>query len=277
LKPSSKTKARPSRRQTGFTLVELAIVLLIVSILLAAVLVPLSIQMELRRYADTKKTMDQITEALIGFVLANGRLPCPAEPTIADGVANAGVERTACTTAATQAGVLPWVTLNVAETDEWGGRFTYRVSSAFADDPATTTTYACTPSANPTQSSFALCSSGDMKVQSRTTNGNPYNMSSSMLPAVFISHGKNGYGAYRSNGAQIPLTAAGPDETANALPNPLASITATTLTTATSREKVEGASGCTDSPGSMCEFDDLVAFIPLFALLNRMVVAGKLP
>ena len=114
--------------QLGFTLVELTIVMLVVAILLAGFLMPLSLQMDLRRYADTKKTMDQINEALIGFVLVNGRLPCPANPAIADGANNAGVERAACATAASKVGVIPWVTLNVAETDEWGRRFTPRVA-----------------------------------------------------------------------------------------------------------------------------------------------------
>jgi prepilin-type N-terminal cleavage/methylation domain-containing protein len=265
------------RLQPGFTLVELTIVMLIVSILLAGVLMPLSIQMELRRYADTKKTMDLINEALIGFVLANGRLPCPADPTLADSAGTAGVERAGgCTTAATQVGVIPWVTLNVPETDEWGGRFKYRVTLQFADANGTTVASgtevpACTPATTPTQASFALCAWGDMKVQSRATNKAPYDMTNLRLPAVFMSHGKNGYGAYGTNGTLVAaVPAANADETINAT---------TTATTFISREKTDYSSSCSDSAGTtpMCEFDDLVAFVPLPTLMNRMVVSGKLP
>jgi type II secretory pathway pseudopilin PulG len=249
----------------------MAIVLLIVSILLGAVLIPLSMQMELRQYADTKKTMDQINEALIGFVLINGRLPCPADRTIADGTANAGVERATCTTAATQFGVIPWVTLNVPETDEWGRRFTYRVTSTFADAIAAAT-YGCAPPVNPTLSSFALCASGDMKVQSRTTAKVAYDMTNVALPAVFISHGKNGYGAWGTKGTQpFPVVpAANADEATNAN---------TATVTFISRDKQDASSSCSDTAGitPMCEFDDLVAWIPLTTLMNRMVVSGKLP
>lgn len=256
------------RPQPGFTLVELTIVLLIVSILLAGVLMPLSLQMELRRYADTKKAMDQINEALIGFVLINGRLPCPADPALADGVANAGMERLSCTAAGTNFGVVPWVTLNVPETDEWNGRFTYRVTAGFAD--AVPSSAGCSPPAAPSNASFALCDNGDLKVRSRATNGTPYDMTNVALPAVFISHGKNSYGAYRSNGTQIPRPPSNTDEYVNS---------SSTAVIFFSREKSDALSPCNDGlgAGAMCEFDDLVAWIPLTTLMNRMVVAGKLP
>jgi len=271
VKPSQAPGIHRHGRQAGFTLAELAIVLLVVGLLLGGVLMPLSMQMELRRIADTRKTMEETKEALIGFALANGRLPCPADPTIADGTANAGVERATCTTAATLFGAVPWVTLNVAETDEWGRRFNYRVTSTFADSIAAAT-YGCVPTTNPTLSSFALCASGDMKIQSRTVSTKAlYDMTNVALPAVIISAGKNGYGAYTSQGiiyAAVP--AANVDETANA-----ASATVIYI----SREKTEASTSCSDTAGAtpMCEFDDLVTWIPLTTLMNRMVVSGKLP
>jgi len=268
-----------SRQQPGFSLVELAIVMLIVSILLAGVLMPLSMQREVRSYADTKKTMDDIREALIGFALAYGRLPCPAVKTMADGTtdgttdgnSNAGFEALTGNACTANSGVIPWATLNVPETDEWGGRFTYRVTSTFGDTYANST-WGCTPSANPASpASFALCASGDMKIQSRTTAKVAYDLTNGNLPAVFISHGKNGLGAYRTNGVQIAPAAAGTDELTNA---------ATGTTTFISREITPESSSCGDaylSSGPMCEFDDLVAFVPLTTLMNRMILSQKLP
>jgi prepilin-type N-terminal cleavage/methylation domain-containing protein len=254
--------------QPGFTLVELAIVMLIVGILLAGIMMPLSMQMEVRRYADTKKTMDQINEALIGFVLMNGRLPCPADPALADGTAGAGLERPACTAAGLNFGVIPWATLNVPETDEWNGRVTYRVTAGFAD--AVPSTAGCSPPATPANASFALCDSGDLKVRSRATNGTPYDVTNVALPAVYVSHGKNGYGAYRSNGIQIPRAPSNTDEYVNSSP---------TTVFFFSRDKADAVSGCNDAANTppLCEFDDLVAFVPLTTLMNRMVVSGKLP
>lgn len=271
VKTVSRSPARSRRRQAGFTLAELAIVLLVVSILLGGVLMPLSVQVDLRKIGDARKSLDEIREAMIGFALANGRLPCPADPTIADGTANAGVERAACTAGTSMYGAVPWVTLNVPESDPWGRRFNYRVTTLFADSIAAAT-YGCVPPANPTQSSFALCSSGDMKIQSRNpATKTAYDLTNVALPAVFYSAGKNGYGAYTQYGSLYSAPpASNADETSNA--------TAATVIYF-SREKTETSSSCSDTSGTtpMCEFDDIVGWIPLTTLVNRMVVAGKLP
>jgi prepilin-type N-terminal cleavage/methylation domain-containing protein len=269
MKPSQTAQTRRSRPQSGFSLVELAIVMLIVSILLAGVIMPLAIQREVRSYTDTKKTMDDIKDALIGFALANGRLPCPATSAVADGTAGAGTEALSGNACTSVTGVIPWVTLNVPETDEWGGRFTYRVTATFGDTYANST-WGCTPTANPASpASFALCASGDMKIRSRTTAKVAYDLTSVALPAVFVSHGKNGRGAWRSNGVQIAAAPVGTDESTNSTPS----------TIFISREITPESSSCSDTAGTnaMCEFDDLVAFVPLTTLMNRMVVSGKLP
>jgi prepilin-type N-terminal cleavage/methylation domain-containing protein len=275
MKPLHTQAMWPPRTQPGFSLVELTIVMLVVSILLAGVMMPLAMQMDVRRYADTKKTMDQINEALIGFVLVNGRLPCPASATVADGTAGAGTELLSGNVCTSYTGVIPWVTLNVPETDEWGGRFSYRVSSAFADAYASLTWGCAPPVAPASPMSFALCANGDMKVQSRSMTTSPpktaYDLTSAVLPAVFISHGKNAYGAYGSQGTLLhAVPAANADETANATAG---------ATVFFSRERTDVTTGCSDTGGSnpMCEFDDLVSFVPLTTLMNRMVVAGKLP
>ena len=72
-------------RQRGFTLAELAIAFFIIGLLLAGAFMPLSSQVEVRNIADTKRTMDQIREAIIGYAQANGRLPCPARGATATG------------------------------------------------------------------------------------------------------------------------------------------------------------------------------------------------
>ncbi len=281
---------RPERenekaRTAGFTLAEMAIVLVIVGLLLTSVLSTVSTQVEARNIAETQSRLNQIKDALTGFAQANGRLPCPADGTLATGAANAGVEQVTVTvvgppqqTVCTNAngfGVVPWATLGVSETDVWGRRFGYKVSSAFSDSIVqTTTTWGCgatIPVPTPTQSSFALCAQGTLAVTTRTAANKVPGTSVSNVPAVVISYGKNGYGAYTTGGTQLTAPpAVNADETANAT---------ATSTTFYSHEQSPQTSGCSDTAPntSFCEFDDLVAYIPVSVLITRMVSAGKLP
>ena len=266
------------RRCKGFTLAELAVALVIVGLLLAGALAPLATQIEVRNISDTQRTMDQIKEAIIGFSQANGRLPCPADGTIAAGGVGAGTEQYAANTctgasATTAFGVIPWATLGVPETDAWGRRFSYFVSLVFAD-AITAATYGvgCVPTPTPAQSSFALCSLGSLTVNTRSDSTHAATALGLVLPAVFISHGKNGYGAYTPGGTTLSAPAAGTDEGANATHTNGAN-------TFYSRNPTPSASGCSDTTlGSpFCEFDDIVTIISSNTLIARMVNAGRLP
>lgn len=63
--------------QHGFTLIEIAIVLLIIGILLGYTVALYPVQQELKQYRQLQSEMDQIIEHLIGFAQVNRRLPCP--------------------------------------------------------------------------------------------------------------------------------------------------------------------------------------------------------
>ncbi len=242
--------------QNGFTLLEMAVVMIIVGLLLGGMLVPLSAQMDQRNISDTQKALSEIKEAIIGYALANGRLPCPATATIATGNTNAGVALTTgsgaamvCTNAS---GVVPWATLGVNETDAWGRRYTYRVTSDFADGIGSGTYGGCSPSPLPTLATFGLCSVGNLNVMSAATGGTTV---AGSVPAVVISHGKNGAGAYTPQGTQVAV-GANADEQENTDGTADNNYVSHTLTPT---------------------FDDLVVWISPNILMNRMVAAGKLP
>lgn len=55
----------------GFSLIELAIVLVIVTILIGGLAVPLSAQIEARRIGETRKTMEEAREAIIGYTMSH--------------------------------------------------------------------------------------------------------------------------------------------------------------------------------------------------------------
>ena len=65
-------------KQSGFTLTEITIVLLIVGILLGYTVALFPQQQRLKQYRAVNAEMDLILEAIIGFAQVNGRLPCPA-------------------------------------------------------------------------------------------------------------------------------------------------------------------------------------------------------
>lgn len=65
-------------KSRGFSLVEIAIVLVIFGLILSALFVPLRAQREQAALTQTMNTIDNAKQALLGFAQANGRLPCPA-------------------------------------------------------------------------------------------------------------------------------------------------------------------------------------------------------
>ncbi|WP_170285876.1 type II secretion system protein [Propionivibrio limicola] len=136
--PRSPVRAAPSRA-TGFTLAELAIVLTIIALLLGGMLIPLSAQRDIQQMNEAQRQLLEIKEALHGFAVINGRLPCPTT-TSDPAAAKYGIEDASCVNVD---GYLPWKSLGLPETDPWGARrsaaadpFTgywrYRVDSAFA-------------------------------------------------------------------------------------------------------------------------------------------------
>ena len=240
----------------GFSLIEMAFVLVIITLLLGGLLVPFATQVEQRRIAETNKAMEEIKEALLGFAVANGRLPCP-DTTIAGTNANDGLEDPPTGgPCAVPEGNLPRATLGVSNNDAWGNRFRYRVTDNF------TTAGGITLGPPPTAGTLRVCSATGCGTGSIIAN---------TIPAVVVSHGKNGYGAVNANIAAgnsgTNIAPFSPDELANT--NNDRDFVSRTITAL--------SSPCGGAGQALCEFDDLVVWLSPNILYNRMVAAGKLP
>ena len=116
------------RRQAGFTLVELAVVIAILGLVLGTMLAPLRAQIDAARIREAERMLGEIREALIGHAITRGALPCP--DVVSDGID--GVAPAACAGTAL-AGVLPYQTLGVGRADPWGRHFGYRVAQEFSN------------------------------------------------------------------------------------------------------------------------------------------------
>lgn len=104
--------------QHGFTLIEVAIALMIMGLITASIVTTLNQQTEQRRIVETRTTLAKAREALLAFVTVNGRLPCPATAASA-GAEVATIAGTTISCVA-EAGLLPAVTLGLADLDSNG-------------------------------------------------------------------------------------------------------------------------------------------------------------
>jgi len=128
-----------SSRQHGFTIIEIAIVLLVVSVMLGYTVAMFPVQQELKQYRKVNDEMQEIMDALTGFAQVNGRLPCADGDNdgledwpggVADCVSwygNLPARTLALNGSYSQGGVL---------LDPWGTPYRYQVSASNSGFPA---------------------------------------------------------------------------------------------------------------------------------------------
>lgn len=167
-----KTLHSPTTRHTGFTLVEMAVVLVIIGLMLGGLLMPLSAQMEKDRREETQATLNAIRDALIGYAVVNGTLPCPDTTVPPDGLPDA------CNNSPNQRnrGGLPYGVLGIARTDAWGNAWTYAVNGAYTVAFTRTTPGSITNNGN-----------GDLEVWDAANCGGTRQLGE-RLPALVVSN-----------------------------------------------------------------------------------------
>jgi len=124
-------------RHQGFSLIEMAIVMLILAVLLSAAILPLRGQKEVANVKQARADLQSVQEAIYGFAIANGRLPCPALP--GNGGNEDGGGAANCTS---YHGFVPYNSLGLNGetncdgllTDPWGNPYRYSVTNV--DDAA---------------------------------------------------------------------------------------------------------------------------------------------
>lgn len=266
-------------KKRGFTLVEMAVVLVVIGLVLSGILSTFQAQMDSAKIRETRQSLADIREGMIAFALNKGYLPCPANPTLAFNAAGAGIEdRVAATGLCNRLnGVVPWATLGVKELDAWGGRFSYSVSDEYIPVVQPTWNFArkLAAAADPcdlkkdNSATFNLCSEGRINIRVDGTGTSAF--VAEKIVAVIVSHGKNRRGSFnREGGGRIAVAAAAVDELQNANAN-------TALAGALDIEFVSRPFVYTDNQLSATYYDDLTEWIPITALVGRMVSAGKLP
>ncbi len=124
---------RNSKLDPGFSLVEMAVVLMILGFVLGALLMPIQVQRQQQALQQTQNMLEIAQKSLLGYAQTQGRLPCPANLSDTAGVANP-VAGGAC---AVQAGFLPAVTLGIQPVningfalDGWGNPIRYAVTQS---------------------------------------------------------------------------------------------------------------------------------------------------
>jgi len=222
------------RLSGGFSLVEMTIVFVIMSLVITVGVSALTTQYETVRLSTTRKHQEIIQQSLTNFIARNGRLPCPAVRGIAPGAAGYGVEAGTpgtCTGTATSGtglptvatGIVPFVSMGLNDdmaSDGYFNRFTYQVvvsattavssvsGPGIVQMPAGIRGYITVHSGSPTTS--GLAPAGNQTNYCQLGNYNPC-----AAVAVILSHGKNGLGAFTPSGTRLPMPASA-DELANA-------------------------------------------------------------
>jgi len=279
VKPLQGHRIHLPRPQRAFTLVELTMVLVIVALLLGGVMAMVSAQTEQRKWRDTQSQLEAARDALLGYAIANGRLPCPANSNSAGaevpagggvcGAAGNNYDYYGGVVGGVTYGLLPAVTLGYLPVDTqgfaldaWGNRIRYAVSKVTtpAFSPNFTSTVMKTNGLSVLPYDLIVCASntGTSVGPPPTCGATATNWVTGQktVVAILYSPGKNGRDS-------ITL---GADEAANE-----------DRTTGTGNDAVFISHTPAPSGATGGEFDDQVLWLSVGTLYSKLVAAQVLP
>ncbi|TFW70986.1 prepilin-type cleavage/methylation domain-containing protein [Methylotenera oryzisoli] len=261
----------------GFTLVEMAIVIVILGFVLGALLMPMQVQRQQQAQLQTENTLAIAKRALLGYAQAHGRLPCPATA-VSNGIEQPIGGAATCTQAV---GFLPAATLGMQPADAqgyaldgWDNRIRYAVTQSSAGGAATpdfTTNIAdnaATPLVNEADGMNVVGMSNllpDLRVCASSVGITAAVCSAAVPETNYLIN--NAVAVIYSIGATGNQAIGGADETAN-------------LNDADANGIVDDGVFVSHEPRSAAdangEFDHIVTWISPYVLYNAMIEAGQL-
>lgn len=244
----------------GFTLIELAVVLVVVSVLLGSFIGTLSGRVNVTKKSNALEELEDIKQSLLAHAFVYGYLPCPdceagscPNGTVGDGIADY-TSAGACSKGEAAANV-PWVTLGLGRGDPWGNHYRYAVQAEYSDS---STPFTLDGASGPP----GTASIKEPDYVADATGGTWHSLADNVV-AVIFSHGSNGFGAYsEDNQARPAIPSANTDEKEN------------TDNDGDFYMRPDTTADATIAGG---EFDDIVIWISEYELKAKMVEAGKLP
>ena len=184
------------KKQYGFTLVEMAVVLVIVGLILGGMFSGLTAMRETAKFKEDHQKLQDIKASLLSFVAINNRLPCPDSD-------NDGQENLNADFCQQDFGTLPFADLGTHASNAYGLAFSYQVNrqadTSDANDTANSASYfgvcadgACFDKDTPPKSGTP--GAGNFTVEDGSSNNLAI-----QIPLLVISHGQNGCPSSRSS------------------------------------------------------------------------------
>lgn len=229
------------RSMCGFSLLEMALALVILSLMMGWLITPIRVQLGLQKYQQTDQRLAMAQQALLGYAIIYHYLPCPDTDQPPDGWENV-LANQSC---ASDEGILPWGQLGLAATDAWGRFFRYRADSTFTHHAQW----------------FSVAAAENATNIQVTGDAGAASSNASRPAAIILSHGENGLGGIQFVSGGQTYAMAAPvhiDEQENA-DGDLAFV-----------DKAQQQTGS-------AVFDDRLVMLSPKVLIQQMVQAQRLP
>ncbi|MBF0422050.1 MAG: type II secretion system protein [Magnetococcales bacterium] len=254
----------------GYSLIEMSIVMLLMGIIMTIGMFTTNAMMSYTATSATKKRIEIIKSAMIGYLRSHNRLPCPDTTYgVGDSSHSPGEEQLSSGVVPAYGGacvgnfgVIPFYTIGITRDqalDGWENFFSYHVSQNASNLWTTSST-----------GSVAIIKTssdaGEITINSRNSSGGLFAVTTSAVFAV-VSHGNDGKGAYTVKGLR------------NIIPDPISEVdqyqNTNTYAPAHTTPNTYIKRDFSDRSDFGGPFDDIVDYATADTLINPMIQEGS--